>query len=490
MKKRFKKKYQNMSLHQKLRYIILSLALPLVFCMIAALGVFAYYAWQYREVTHNVTIGSSFNLNFKENIDLKMYHYSVSSRQQTRLPVEDVEEAVRIAQSLKATTSYKNSRQALLNVLDYCDNLKSRMYMLEQTEDYDSRQMQLENNIYVLTNLIREKMLDYIYYEAAYLSDIGKEMIHSIMVTIVCIGCIMLLVVVTVLQRSFYFSKGITRPIGSLCENVRRIGEGQFQVDTIEIDDYEIAKLDTGIRKMAERISCLLQNVKQEEMLHHKMELQLLQAQINPHFLYNTLDSIIWMAEDEKNEEVVVMTAALARLLRQSISNEQEQVTVAQEIDYVRSYLTIQKMRYQDKLEYEIEAPPEILPVSIVKFTLQPLVENAIYHGIKYKENKGKVCIRGFVREKKAFLAVEDDGAGMDAQQLHRILEESGGEDAAEPRTGGGVGVSNVQKRLRLYYGEEYGISYTSKVGKGTTALVSIPLSGGRNEKMDEKPGK
>ncbi|MDE6969985.1 MAG: sensor histidine kinase, partial [Eubacterium sp.] len=459
MKKRFKKKYQNMSLHQKLRYIILSLALPLVFCMIAALGVFAYYAWQYREVTHNVTIGSSFNLNFKENIDLKMYHYSVSSRQQTRLPVEDVEEAVRIAQSLKATTSYKNSRQALLNVLDYCDNLKSRMYMLEQTEDYDSRQMQLENNIYVLTNLIREKMLDYIYYEAAYLSDIGKEMIHSIMVTIVCIGCIMLLVVVTVLQRSFYFSKGITRPIGSLCENVRRIGEGQFQVDTIEIDDYEIAKLDTGIRKMAERISCLLQNVKQEEMLHHKMELQLLQAQINPHFLYNTLDTIVWLVECGMNDEAVRMLGDLSVFFRTMLSKGEDIISLKEEVTHTRSYLDIQQVRYRDILDFEISLPRELEKVCLPKLTLQPLAENALYHGVKEKRGKSKIWITCCQEGETVVIRVRDNGIGIAAERLEQLRK------ALNNRQRIGFGMSAVQERLLLFFGEPYGMTVTSAYG-------------------------
>ncbi len=471
MKKRFKKKYQNMSLHQKLRYIILSLALPLVFCMIAALGVFAYYAWQYREVTHNVTIGSSFNLNFKENIDLKMYHYSVSSRQQTRLPVEDVEEAVRIAQSLKATTSYKNSRQALLNVLDYCDNLKSRMYMLEQTEDYDSRQMQLENNIYVLTNLIREKMLDYIYYEAAYLSDIGKEMIHSIMVTIVCIGCIMLLVVVTVLQRSFYFSKGITRPIGSLCENVRRIGEGKFQVDTIEIDDYEIAKLDTGIRKMAERISCLLQNVKQEEMLHHKMELQLLQAQINPHFLYNTLDTIVWLVECGMNDEAVRMLGDLSVFFRTMLSKGEDIISLKEEVTHTRSYLDIQQVRYRDILDFEISLPRELEKVCLPKLTLQPLAENALYHGVKEKRGKSKIWITCCQEGETVVIRVRDNGIGIAAERLEQLRK------ALNNRQRIGFGMSAVQERLLLFFGEPYGMTVTSAYGEGTCVQICIPIS-------------
>lgn len=284
-----------------------------------------------------------------------------------------------------------------------------------------------------------------------------------------------------VLILSNRLSQELTKPIRQLRDGMSTIEEGNFETRVdIEVEN-EIGSLARSFNMMTDRIHALIEQNFYEQEQKRKSELRALQAQINPHFLYNTLDSIIWMAEDEKNEEVVVMTAALARLLRQSISNEQEQVTIEQEIDYVRSYLTIQKMRYKDKLEYEIEAEPEILPVQIVKFTLQPLVENAIYHGIKYKETKGTICIRGYVKDKQAQITVEDDGAGMDEQQIQRILEDTANENA---RTSG-VGVANVQKRLQLYYGEEYGISYTSEVGKGTTALVTIPMTEGGNESVE-----
>lgn len=286
-----------------------------------------------------------------------------------------------------------------------------------------------------------------------------------------------------VLVLSNRLSQELTKPIRQLRDGMSTVEEGNVETRVDIMVENEIGSLSRSFNMMTDRIHALIEQNIYEQEQKRKSELRALQAQINPHFLYNTLDSIIWMAEDEKNEEVVEMTAALARLLRQSISNEQEQVTVSQEMDYVKSYLTIQKMRYKDKLEYEIEAEPEILPVQIVKFTLQPLVENAIYHGIKYKQSKGRICIRGFVHDTKAFIAVEDDGAGMDAGKIRRILEESNSE---KTNTGGGVGVSNVQKRLQLYYGEEYGISYTSEVGKGTTALVSIPLSGGADENGED----
>ncbi|MDE7311686.1 MAG: sensor histidine kinase [Eubacterium sp.] len=471
MKRTFCIRDKNMSLYQKLRYIILSLALPLVACMVAVLGVFAYYAGQYSKITRNVTISSSFNLDFKENIDLKMYHYSVSSRQQEELPIEDVEEAIGIAQSLKATTSYKESRQALLNVLDYCENLKSRMYMLEQTEDYDSRQLQLENNIYVLTNLIRTKMLDYIYYEAGYLSKIGAEMMRSITAAMLCIGCVMFLVVVAVLQRAFSFSKGITKPVSRLCENVRKIGEGKFQVDAVQASDYEIADLDTGIRRMAERISLLLENVKQEEMLHHKMELQLLQAQINPHFLYNTLDTIVWLVECGMNDEAVKMLGDLSVFFRTMLSKGEDIITLKEEITHTRSYLDIQQVRYRDILDFEIVLPQELWGVRLPKLTLQPLAENALYHGVKEKRGKSKIWILCALEEETAVIQVRDNGIGISGERLKELKK------ALNSRQRIGFGMSAVQERLRLFYGEPYGMSVRSEYGKGTCVEIRIPVS-------------
>ncbi len=461
---------KNMSLHRKLRYIILSLAIPLVACMVAALGVFAYYASQYRGITRNVTISSSFNLDFKENIDLKMYHYSVSSRQQEELPVEDVDEAIAIARSLKATTSYKESRQALLHVLDYCENLKSRMYMLEQTEDYDSRQVQLENNIYVLTNLIRGKMLDYIYYEAGYLSKLGAEMMRSITAAMLCIGGVMFVVVVTVLQRSFSFSKGITQPVSRLCENVRKIGEGQFQVDAVEAYDYEIAGLDAGIRRMAERISLLLENVKQEEMLHHKMELQLLQAQINPHFLYNTLDTIVWLVECGMNDEAVKMLGDLSVFFRTMLSKGEDIISLQEEVTHTRSYLDIQQVRYRDILDFEIVLPKELFGACLPKLTLQPLAENALYHGVKEKRGKSKIWIQCSREGDTVVIQVRDNGIGISAERLRELKE------ALNSRQRVGFGMSAVQERLRLCYGEPYGMSVCSEYGKGTCVEIRIPF--------------
>ena len=170
------------------------------------------------------------------------------------------------------------------------------------------------------------------------------------------------------------------------------------------------------------------------------------------------------------------MTASLARLLRQSISNEDEVVPVSQEVEYARGYLTIQKMRYKDKLEFEISVDPSILNIPLIKLVLQPVIENAIYHGLKYKESKGLLQVKGFMKDGNAVLQVIDNGVGMDEETLAHIYDRH-----KVNYHSNGVGVYNVQKRLQLYYGSEYGITYESKKGEGTTATITIPgIQGGK----------
>ena len=283
------------------------------------------------------------------------------------------------------------------------------------------------------------------------------------------------LVVIAMLISSF-IARSITLPIQKLRDSMERVQEGDFKAadDLVIPSQNEIGSLTTSFNVMTHKIEDLMaQNVHEQE-LKRKSELKALQSQINPHFLYNTLDSIIWMAEGKKNEEVVLMTASLARLLRQSISNEDEVVPIANEVEYARGYLTIQKMRYKDKLEFQIEVDSSILYIPLIKLVLQPIIENAIYHGLKYKESKGLLIVKGFMKDGNAVLQVIDDGVGMDEETLAHIYDKH-----KVNYHSNGVGVYNVQKRLKLYYGEDYGITYTSELGKGTTATITIP---GRQE--------
>lgn len=281
-----------------------------------------------------------------------------------------------------------------------------------------------------------------------------------------------LLLLLAVIAVSYIISREIARPIRQLKTAMALVERGEFEKANVDmINNNEIGRLSQSFNRMTERIDSLLKENTREQKLKRKNEMRALQAQINPHFLYNTLDSIIWMSEVGRNEEVVLMTSALARLFRQSISNNKEQVSIREELEYVKNYLTIQRMRYKDKLDYIIDVEPEILNAQIIKFALQPLVENAIYHGLKYKDSKGLLSIRGYRREDRIVIEICDDGAGMDEAALAGIFETKPGKRSKT----NGVGAANVQTRLKLYYGEGYGISYTSTLGKGTTAKVVIP---------------
>ncbi len=291
-----------------------------------------------------------------------------------------------------------------------------------------------------------------------------------------------ILLVLGVLLISNILSREITKPLRRLTESMSRVEKGQFAKANVDVTmENEIGSLGKSYNLMTERIHTLMEQNVYEQKQKRKNELKALQAQINPHFLYNTLDSIIWMSEAGQNDEVVEMTSALAKLLRQSISNDNEQVELRQEIEYVKNYLTIQKMRYQDKLEYTIEIEPDVCHVMIVKLVLQPIVENAIYHGIKYKGSKGTLRIRAYAAGEDVCIAVEDDGIGMDETVLRNIFDKR-----KKAHKQNGVGVPNVQNRLKLYYGEKYGIIYESRCGEGTRAIIRIPRHGEReHEKMD-----
>ena len=281
------------------------------------------------------------------------------------------------------------------------------------------------------------------------------------------------ILVVVALVLSNLISRNITRPLQQLRDSMARVQEGDFGAAEVEVTSRnEVGSLTRSFNVMTSRIQELMKQNIYEQQQKRKSELKALQSQINPHFLYNTLDSIIWMAEGKKNEEVVVMTASLARLLRQSISNEEEQVPISQEVEYARSYLTIQKMRYKDKLEFQIQVDAQIMGVPIIKLVLQPLIENAIYHGLKYKEGKGLLIVRGYREGENAVIQIKDNGAGMDEQTLSHIFEKH----KVNYRSNG-VGVYNVQKRLQLYYGMDYGITYSSRQGEGTTASIVIPMN-------------
>ena len=271
---------------------------------------------------------------------------------------------------------------------------------------------------------------------------------------------------------SYLISSMISKPVTRLQHLMKQAEGGNLDVSLNFDSRDEIGSLSKSFNNMINKIKDLMHQVVVEQEDKRKTELNALQAQINPHFLYNTLDSIIWMAEMNK-DEVVIMADALAKLFRLSLSKGAEIIPVEQEMEHVRNYLIIQSMRYSDKFDYEIKVDENILRNSTLKLILQPLVENSIYHGIKNRRQKGHILIRGRKIEDKMLLEVIDDGIGMEQEKCDEILKHG----STGTRKGfNGVGVKNVNDRIKLYYGDEYGLKYISSPGMGTTAELWLPL--------------
>lgn len=265
------------------------------------------------------------------------------------------------------------------------------------------------------------------------------------------------------------FSKLFSKPANDLAKAMQKFENDtdKFVFEPIE-GTAEITSLTESFEHMVLQIQELVEKVRQEEISLRKTELKALQAQINPHFLYNTLDAIAWMCEEERHKDAVEMVNALARLFRISISRGHELISIEKEIEHAKSYLKIQNFRYKNQFTYDFEVDDTCLSYLCNKITLQPIIENAIYHGIDRMVDEGRIEIRIFQDHEKIVFEVEDNGVGMTEEQCQEILQKDSGDKA-------GIGIKNVNDRIKIYFGEEYGITIHSELDEGTCVTITMP---------------
>ncbi|HIT63576.1 MAG TPA: sensor histidine kinase [Candidatus Ventrimonas merdavium] len=270
-----------------------------------------------------------------------------------------------------------------------------------------------------------------------------------------------------------YISTKITGPIQKLEKSVNALEEGDLDTEISIGGSYEIQHLGRSIRDMAQRIQVLMNDIVAEHESKRKSEFDTLQSQINPHFLYNTLDIIVWMIENEQKDEAVKVVTALARFFRISLSKGKSIIPVGDELEHVRNYLMIQQKRFKNKFTYTIEADPEVLGFASLKLMLQPLVENAIYHGMEFMmDGEGEILVKAEKREDGLWFTVRDNGLGMTKEQAEGLLTRQA---QVSSRRGSGIGVKNVNERIRLYFGEGYGLTIQSEPDEGTQILIHLP---------------
>jgi two-component system, sensor histidine kinase YesM len=299
-------------------------------------------------------------------------------------------------------------------------------------------------------------------------SEIFKKVNYMKYVTLYIV---IILLVIAIFIGSV-LTKFITKPLSTFVEKMDKLGKENL---TFKIDGNvpsEISLLQSRFKDLLERTENLLQEVRKEQDEKRQLELEVMHTQINPHFLYNTLYSIKGLCDMGMNKEASKMITALSSFFRISISKGQEIIPVKEEIEHISNYLLIQEMRYGDNFSYEIDVDPNILKYKIIKLTLQPLVENAIYHGVKQKRGKGMIQIKGYQTEENICFEVIDNGAGMSEEKLEEIRQYL---FEKNKKSKIGFGIYSVHERIRIHYGSPYGLKIKSQEGIGSTFQITIP---------------
>ena len=299
-------------------------------------------------------------------------------------------------------------------------------------------------------------------------------------ITLTILQIIILLFSLAISASSFLsVSNNINSSLTNMENFSTEIAQGNLSARINSPDILELNPLAKNMNTMASQIDLLIKKNIEEEKNFQKAEMKALQAQITPHFLYNTLDTILWLAEEEQTEDVVKITKAFSDFLRISLSRGHEWITIQQEIDHIKNYLTIQKIRYADVLNYKIEVNEDLLNFKTIKLVLQPLVENAIYHGIKNKRGRGNlfVNVEFFDESKNSIIfTVQDDGAGFTEERLKEVSTELQNASTDSEKLNSVYGLYNVNKKLKLYYGEKTnGLEIKSEHKKGTSISFIIP---------------
>ncbi len=390
---------------------------------------------------------------------------------------------------MQAHTKSPDNKQKLEVAYRACTTLDNNIKMLENQMRGGSSVTANETSldeIRTITALFSDIMQDFILSEIETANETNTSIKRSsIILTILQVTIIIFSLAVS-LNGYITVLRSIGKPLSDMKDLSTQIAGGNLDARTKVPDVDELIPLANNMNLMAEQINVLIQKNIEEQQNIQKAEMKALQAQITPHFLYNTFDTIIWLAEEEKTDEVVKITKAFSEFLRISLSRGHEWITIAQELDHIKNYLTIQKIRYADILNYEIEADEEILDYKIIKLVLQPLVENAIYHGIKNKRGRGHLKVTAnFTDDKKSSIifTVTDDGAGFTPERLAQVNDELENATLDAEKLSSVYGLYNVNKKLKLYYGKETeGLVIQSEHNKGSNISFVIPcITGEQN---------
>ena len=470
--------YHVRTIQQHIRKLLIAMSVATAVIIALLSFVLVSVSTQSSSVLARATTAADFNQEFKENIDLEMYYQAIrpySDGSVQELPMAELENAEKVLKRLADETTLPDNRERAQRMLVMCENLRNYMIEIAQTRSADRRMELLDRHVSGktgLTRMIEDYMHDFLSDEVRELARLRDVIDRQIPILLGITAAVVIALFMLMLLYSIRVSRRITSPVQALSRKAEQFGSDDFSGSPVNTDIVELKILDRNFDKMAGRITSLMDRQRRDQQSLHRAELELLQAQINPHFLYNTLDSIAILAESQREEDVINMVNSLSTFFRNSLNRGEDIISLRSELVQARSYLEIQQIRYSDILTWRIDVPEEIQDCTVPKLILQPLIENALYHGIKNRRGRGLLTITGEEAGEDILLRVADNGAGMAPEQL--ALLQSGNFEEHHS----GLGLKNVHQRIRLYCGEEYGLSFDSTPGKGTTVTVRLPRRG------------
>lgn len=480
---RLRKLYNDAALATKIRYSYLLVLVPITLFLIFCFYNFWNGNRSHEDMISSTVMASEFSLDFKKDFDYEAYLLIVENKSVEESNLDEMlREAKRIVTGLEELTDSKENLKRLASAKKYLDNLETYtnriIENLQQGNQYEANMEIWENDIQIVTTLIRETIFQYISFETTEMQQSHQEYQQFFKKLIMISVIAFVILSALTIYLSYQIPRSITKPLQKLNKVTELVAEGNLAVRSDVQTGDEVGVLSDSLNTMIDKINGLLEQVTKEQIRLRKAEFELLQSQINPHFLYNTLDAIIWLAEAGEQKKVVSMVRSLSEFFRTSLNRGKDIIPLKEEVLHVRSYLEIQQVRYQDILNYKIDMPEELDRYLIPKITIQPLVENALYHGIKNKRGSGNIQIHGKQQDGMLVIEISDDGIGISKERLWQV------NDGIQKKvlTGKDIyGLYNVNERIRLNFGEKYGIRVQSIYGEGTVVQILLPC-------MEEMP--
>lgn len=471
-------------LRLKLILVASIIIIPMIILSVYQITALHNYSTVYDTIVRRITAANTYNLNFKDEMDESMYKIvveaetfeSIDGNQDLENPYELIKAARENFSKLQEITTSRESlswiKRILLNLNTLEDRINEIRDNLKKTGHYEENIEMLESDIYILTELFQEEIQYYIYYETQNFEAIRESLNEQVADVIVTMIAALFSIIVASFLMNAFLTNSITKPIRMLCDKTALIAKGDFTTRTSCENQDELSVLSDSFNDMAMKLQQQVDRIRQEQENLRNMESKLLQAQINPHFLYNTLDTIIWLIEGNKNKEAIDIVVSLSEFFRVVVSKGRDFISIREEEIHIKSYLKIQQSRYYDILDYEIAIQKDLYQYQILKLSLQPLIENSLYHGIKLLRARGKIKVTGEKIGEEIYFRVQDNGIGMEEEEvvvLRNSIELPGSEQST------GFGLGNVNKRIKLNYGSKYGVDIQSKKGEGTTISIRIP---------------